>query len=108
MSSIGEISKTRPIEIIKWNPQGIWTFDSTETSCGICKNELTCACATCLLNSKNIDCKVIKGKCEHVFHKHCIDQWRIKSSICPICTTPWINDIEHLNMKNVQWSLSKK
>ena len=42
-------------------------------------------CSICLCNMDNDEfIKILK--CNHVFHNKCIEQWFIKSTICPICS----------------------
>jgi len=42
-------------------------------------------CSICLTNYKIKEYKRILPKCNHCFHKKCIDKWLKKKSFCPIC-----------------------
>lgn len=97
-----------PIKVVKWDAFAIWTFNSTDTSCSICRNELTISCVDCLNGVKSNDCKVTKGMCGHVFHYCCINNWRKKSNVCPICTTSWSTDTDDMNAKHARTGLSNK
>jgi len=46
--------------------------DSTEEDCSICYE-----------SSK--DSEIVKLKCEHIFHKKCIEKWVEKAGTCPLC-----------------------
>ena len=80
------------MEIISWNIVGHWTFNTDQQECTICRNRLTEPCAKCL-ESPNIEkevCRASKGRCNHVFHHHCIKEWLGKGKqICPTDATPW-------------------
>lgn len=41
-------------------------------------------CSICLNNFSN-DNKGYQIKCEHIFHKDCIEEWMERSKTCPIC-----------------------
>lgn len=60
-------------------------YDST---CVICKGKLSDQCGLC---SSPAECRLAKGVCGDVFHKHCIDRYievANANSICP-CTKTW-------------------
>lgn len=40
-------------------------------------------CSICYETTKDSD--IVKLKCEHIFHKKCIEQWVEKSGTCPLC-----------------------
>ncbi|KPI83286.1 hypothetical protein ABL78_7683 [Leptomonas seymouri] len=62
---------------------GLETFDVGEyhlTSCPICLEHFT------------LDNPAILLKCEHGFHLQCLESWRQRSSLCPMCFTPVVGD----------------
>lgn len=101
------MSTKNQIKIVQWDAYATWTFDSPETVCSICRDELTTTCINCLNKTNNINCKVSKGKCGHTFHFCCINNWRKKSNICPICTTSWAVEVDDMNVKNVTKVIKK-
>lgn len=44
------------------------------------------SCPICLEDFKNKD-EIINLLCNHIFHKVCIDRWKLCSKICPYCRT---------------------
>ena len=54
-------------------------------------DKITRECVICLDEfSDGDECKV-GSKCEHIFHKYCIDKWLPKNRQCPLCRLPaWI------------------
>ncbi|KPA73122.1 hypothetical protein ABB37_10103 [Leptomonas pyrrhocoris] len=62
---------------------GLETFDVGEyhlTSCPICLEHFT------------LDNPAILLKCEHGFHLQCLESWRQRSTICPMCFAPVVGD----------------
>lgn len=107
------MDSSNKIKIESWYPLAIWTFQSVDDTCSICREHLTHTCATCLNNSTLmndfLNCKVSKGKCGHSYHKHCIEKWGLKSQICPICTLPWAIETDDMSLRTqVQGLVSKK
>tara|TARA_B110000037_G_C16966559_1_gene443229 strand:- start:196 stop:900 length:705 start_codon:yes stop_codon:yes gene_type:complete len=47
-------------------------------------------CNICMDNYKYKQYKRILPKCNHVFHKKCIDNWLKKNSSCPVCRTEFL------------------
>lgn len=63
--------------------EGTETFDVGEyhlTSCPICLEHFT------------LDNPAILLKCEHGFHLQCLESWRQRSAVCPMCFTPLNGD----------------
>ncbi|KAK7198951.1 Zinc finger C3HC4 type (RING finger) protein [Novymonas esmeraldas] len=59
------------------------TYDVGEyhlTSCPICLEHFT------------LDNPAILLKCEHGFHLQCLESWRQRSSMCPMCFAPVVGD----------------
>lgn len=42
-------------------------------------NEIDTTCSICFENGE------YQLACGHIFHKHCINQWKRKSNSCPMC-----------------------
>ncbi|GET87537.1 hypothetical protein, conserved [Leishmania tarentolae] len=63
------------------------TYDVGEyhlTTCPICLEHFT------------LDNPAILLKCEHGFHLQCLESWRQRSSMCPMCFAPVIGDEERM------------
>lgn len=92
------------IQVVEWNPHAYWKFKSAEPECQICKNHFEEPCLECSTdhNKGEMKCDVSRGKCGHCFHTHCIDKWRQKTTICPICKTPYNTDVKDMD-NNVDW-----
>ena len=54
-------------------------------------------CAICLEQFKGID--IIKAfyKCEHIFHKVCLQKWLKRSNLCPLCKHDLTEDINQMH-----------
>lgn len=65
------------------------------TECLLCRNKLDNVCNACAMNNITdpSQCPTVKGKCEHIFHKHCIERWLQRSNHCPHpgCKCIWEN-----------------
>lgn len=57
-------------------PTFIYTADMNLTSCSVCLDEYA--------ESQELR----RLRCNHCFHKHCIDAWLIQNIKCPICRVP--------------------
>ncbi|KAI3997730.1 hypothetical protein MKX01_011805 [Papaver californicum] len=42
-------------------------------------------CAVCLSEYKDEDMLRLLPKCQHVFHRECIDSWFVSHATCPVC-----------------------
>jgi len=87
------------IELIRWEPSAIWTWDVITHDCAICRSKLTNKCAECYGSDVvNRKCPVATGKCGHAFHRHCIQKWiKNGSNVCPIDKGPWSYDNNDLS-----------
>jgi hypothetical protein len=87
------------IEVLNLELFGYWRFSTSVTDCQICKEIFESPCLKCTKTHVNgeLVCDVSKGKCGHSFHRHCIDSWITKNNVCPICSTPYANEIKNLN-----------
>lgn len=88
------------IEIVKYSPVGVWTFDIDVVECRICWNKITQSCVNCCSKKKKEVCVVSKGMCGHGFHRDCLREFFNKSiggNMCPICKTPWNYKKENLS-----------
>jgi E3 ubiquitin-protein ligase RBX1 len=93
-----------PVQFVSADFYAFWKFQTTHPNCPICQDHFETTCIDCQQKDtkKNTDCPVSKGKCGHCFHKHCITKWLVKSTICPICKTPYMMDVENIN-NNEDW-----
>ncbi|KAK4871733.1 hypothetical protein RN001_015857 [Aquatica leii] len=48
--------------------------------------DFTDKCIVCMINFQLND-KLRKLKCNHKFHRICVDKWLVKSHVCPLCRT---------------------
>ena len=42
-------------------------------------------CSICLEDYSDIDKKISKTKCKHIFHKKCLNNWIKENNTCPEC-----------------------
>jgi hypothetical protein len=48
-------------------------------------------CMICMEEYKNREFKRIIPKCQHIFHKRCIDKWLQQNASCPVCRCDLLN-----------------
>lgn len=88
---------TSRVQIVSWEPIVFWKFKTSNDECQICKEHFEAPCLSCIDKKDTVTCDVSRGKCGHCYHKHCIDQWLSKSSICPGCMTPYTTEVSNMN-----------
>ncbi|ELR16583.1 zinc finger, C3HC4 type (RING finger) domain containing protein [Acanthamoeba castellanii str. Neff] len=78
------------VHIKKWHAIAAWHWDVHEDSCGICRMQFDTYCVDC--KKPGDECPPIWGKCNHIFHLHCILKWIQQQGAeahCPMCRQPW-------------------
>ena len=83
------------IEIVDMNILLAYNYknsDITNHICKLCKKHLMAP----IINSKDdINDICVKGKCGHLFHKLCIEDYKkLGNIVCPIDLSPWNTDHE--------------
>jgi len=103
----------------RWHAIAAWHWDVHEDSCGICRMQFDTYCVDCkkpgdecppsaFIFPSRISCKrkairkrlsnplspspPVWGKCNHIFHLHCILKWIQQQGAeahCPMCRQPW-------------------
>ena len=78
-------------EIKKWNVVALWAWDVHIDTCAICKNQVQDPCIQCqsIQDTKQNDCQIAWGVCNHTFHNHCISKWITNRPVCPLCNRNW-------------------
>ena len=62
--------------------------------CPICRNPFSEDCIECQATQYETDtspqeCLLALGKCQHVYHNHCINRWLESRESCPLCNGKW-------------------
>jgi hypothetical protein len=87
------------IKIKSLKIQGMYTFTNgscTDDKCSLCKQCLT-GPSFDDLQREMLNVQVVMGKCDHCFHKSCMEAWQDKGFMtCPIDSTPWTIASEHI------------
>lgn len=68
---------------------GQWSFNSSSTTCGICRNELTETSIEEQSNGNYTNTTILTGICSHSFHHDCIMKWTKQHDNCPLCSNHW-------------------
>jgi len=89
----GDVAPEKPLfEVQQWNAVCLWSWRLSADICAICRNNLTSPCIDCQLghnvSGKNT-CTIAWGKCQHVFHLHCISKWLMRRNVCPMDNLRW-------------------
>ncbi|MEN2498449.1 MAG: RING-box protein 2, partial [Marteilia pararefringens] len=64
-------------------------FDLKDKDCAICKFPLDSICNFCQDSESADECRLSIGKCTHMFHSHCINQWTDSNVTCPLDNLSW-------------------
>ena len=85
------------VRIDKWVTVASWKWDIKDTACTICQEHYEKPCPDCTYAGE--DCSIIKGKCGHHFHMHCIYKWLQTSTqrVCPLDRAEWKEELFTLN-----------
>ena len=75
---------------------GQWSFNSSSTTCGICRNELTETSIEDQSNGNYTNTTILTGICSHSFHHDCIMKWTKQHDNCPLCSNHW--DIQSVDV----------
>lgn len=77
------------------------SYPNYPDSCPICKQKLSEKCLECLTLGKcfltpekgnsiaYVQCPIVRGECNHIYHNHCINSWRKKKDVCPLDNHKW-------------------
>jgi RING-box protein 1 len=88
-----EPQQSKMYQVLQFNAVAMWVYNNIGDSCSICKNPLNVACINCQSNQEDDEeekkCQKVMGKCNHLYHIHCIDMWIKKQNTCPLCYTEW-------------------
>eukprot|EP00746_Dinoflagellata_sp_MGD_P014273 gnl/MRDRNA2_/MRDRNA2_131214_c0_seq1.p1 gnl/MRDRNA2_/MRDRNA2_131214_c0~~gnl/MRDRNA2_/MRDRNA2_131214_c0_seq1.p1 ORF type:complete len:563 (+),score=93.04 gnl/MRDRNA2_/MRDRNA2_131214_c0_seq1:63-1751(+) len=52
-----------------------------------CQNNVSTQCMVCLCEFEAGE-ELRRLACRHLFHKDCIDEWLVRSNVCPVCKQP--------------------
>mmetsp|Transcript_22540 Transcript_22540/g.44621 ORF Transcript_22540/g.44621 Transcript_22540/m.44621 type:complete len:101 (+) Transcript_22540:324-626(+) len=78
-----EIKSVRAVAVWKWDAK-------SDAECSICQSPLEACCPECTKPGE--DCAPVWGRCNHIFHMHCIWHWlkkRADHPQCPNCRSEW-------------------
>jgi hypothetical protein len=66
-------------------------YDFEQENCLLCRKSLSAPPIQDLNNEKKqlIDMTIISGKCGHLYHKKCINQFKKTMMSCPQCNLVW-------------------
>ncbi len=99
----------------RWHAIAAWHWDVHEDSCGICRMQFDTYCVDCkkpgdecppstfishlsrerfanAFLTRSHFSPPVWGKCNHIFHLHCILKWIQQQGAeahCPMCRQPW-------------------
>ena len=60
-------------------------MSTTDEICAICLESLS---KSCILHPTG-KCTTSEGRCQHIYHTCCINQWLINREACPLDNRPW-------------------
>lgn len=84
--------KPPTVQLKKWHGVALWMYDIPVENCAICHNNIMELCINCQADStgvENVKCEVEWGRCNHVFHNHCIARWVRTRPHCPLDQSLW-------------------
>lgn len=92
------------VELLSWSPVAVYNYDVNTNKCELCKNDLINKCTTCLESKECLktSCSVIQGKCNHVYHAHCLNKWHKNCDSCPKDSLKWVTLYENLEIKTLK------
>ena len=82
------------VTVKKWHAVALWSWDTKQDTCAICRNMLMELCISCQVKGDQQDggpgvCSMAWGVCTHNFHFHCIVGWIDQYNSCPLCGGEW-------------------
>lgn len=81
--------KKIPIKVKDMNVQVYWSLDLKIPTCELCHEHLMNATQEEIV-SRNVNCKIVIGKCKHGFHEECFKSWeKSGNKHCPVDHTDW-------------------
>lgn len=90
-SSTSSRGTEQMFKVKNWNAEGLWSWDAEAENCVLCRNPTMDLCIECKADksSKEKNCVLAWGKCNHVFHLHCILRWLKRRPVCPLDNVKW-------------------
>lgn len=83
-------------------------FEDKPDVCAICLNDADKKCIGC---ESSQECHKVMGKCNHIFHEHCIIQWiNVGNESCPVCRGEFetVDKSSKVNMMQIELQIQKK
>jgi anaphase-promoting complex subunit 11 len=79
------------VRIKKWTGVAVWKWrvGDEDDTCIICRSPFDACCPDCKYPGD--DCPPVWGKCDHVYHMHCVVKWlkTQTTETCALCRRPW-------------------
>ena len=84
--------KNCKVKINSLNIVATWNYDTLNDDCPLCRKHLM-APTQLDIDNKCIKNNIVIGKCQHAYHKSCIDTWlKNKNLSCIVCKLLWSVD----------------
>lgn len=77
------MSELLNVRVKRWHGVALWRWDYSEETCAVCQFSFDECCPKCRFPGD--DCGPVKGKCGHVYHRHCCES----ITVCPLCRAAW-------------------